>query len=187
MQEEQQLIQQAKSGELKAFEALVKRYSHKTYSCAYRILHNQALAEDCSQEVFLKVYKGINNFDERAKFSTWLHSVTVFTAIDIQRKHIKQEKNEGAEFEDVHGCDKNSPQHHHAQDNLSEITQRALGQLTEELRIAFLLRHHQGFSIKEISEILSVNDNTIKNRIFRAVAQLKTLLQPKVSDYETVD
>ncbi len=71
--------------------------------------------------------------------------------------------------------------------NLSQITQKALMQLSEDLRIAFLLRHHEERNIEEISEILDLNPNTVKNRIFRAVARLREILQPKVGDYETVD
>lgn len=187
MENELELVQQAKAGDLRSFEALVKLHSHKAYHCAYRILHNKTLSEDCVQEVFLKVYKGLGSFDEKSKFSTWLHSVTVFTAIDIQRKQSRQMQNESDVFEDVHGCDANSPQQHHAQQSLSEITQNAMSQLSEDLRVAFMLRHYQGCSIKEISQMLKVNDNTIKNRIFRAVGQLKQLLKQKVGDYETVD
>ncbi len=187
MQNEILLVQRAKSGDLPAFEQLVTLHSRRTYSAAYRILNNQAWAEDCTQEVFLKVFNKIKDFDGKSKFSTWLYSVTVFTALDLQRKQSKLQQREGGEFEDIHACDSQSPQQQLQQDKLNQVTQRALGQLSEELRVAFLLRHHEGCSIKEISEILDVNGNTIKNRIFRAISQLKNLLKSKVSDYETVD
>lgn len=187
MQKEQHLVKQAKSGDIQAFEQLVALHSHKVYSVAYRILHSQVLAEDCVQEVFLKVFKGLKKFNEQSKFSTWLHSVTVFTAIDLQRKQSKQQLIEDDDIELMPASTQDCPQRQHALDKLSQITQRALMHLGEDLRVAFLLRHHEGHSIKEISEMLDVNDNTIKNRIFRAVSQLRDLLKSKVSDYETVD
>ncbi|MCJ8269530.1 MAG: RNA polymerase sigma factor [Psychrosphaera sp.] len=187
MQNENLLVQRAKSGDLQSFEQLVTLYSHRTYSAAYRILNDQGLAEDCAQEVFLKVFNKIGDFDGKSKFSTWLYSVTTFTAIDLQRKQVKVQQREGTEFEDIHGNEAHSPQQQLHQDKLNQVTQGALAQLSEELRIAFLLRHHEGCSIKEISEILDVNGNTIKNRIFRAISQLRNLLKSKVSDYETVD
>jgi RNA polymerase sigma-70 factor (ECF subfamily) len=190
MENESLLVQQAKSGDLQAFQQLVALHSHKMYSAAYRVLNSKELAEDCTQEVFLKVYRNIANFNEKSKFSTWLYSVTINTAIDLQRKQSKHTKRQTDEFEDYEDMPDSATHTPHRQaflDNLNQITQRALLQLSDDVRIAFLLRHHEGRSIKEISEILDVNDNTIKNRIFRAISQLRDILKPKVSDYETVD
>lgn len=184
---EKQLICLAKAGDLQAFQQLVELYSHKLYSSAYRILNSQELAEDCVQEVFIKIYQKITSFNEKSKFSTWLYSVTVNTAIDLQRKQAKQTLHEEYDFEQMTDCDGDTAQKAIWLGNITQLTQKALMQLNQDVRIAFLLRHHEERSIEEISQILQVNPNTVKNRIFRAVGRLREILQPKVGDYEKVD
>lgn len=187
MENEASIVNQAKTGNIQAFQELVGFYSHRLYTAAYRILGNKEHAEDCVQEVFIKVYNKISSFNEQSKFSTWLYSVTVNTAIDLQRKHAKHASNDSDDFEQVVSATSNNPEKSIWVDNVSLVTQRALMQLSEDVRLAFILRHHEERSIDEISQILDVNPNTVKNRIFRAVAKLREILQPKVGDYETVE
>ncbi|MCW8877438.1 MAG: sigma-70 family RNA polymerase sigma factor, partial [Kangiellaceae bacterium] len=171
---------------------LVEIYSRKLYVAAYRILNDQGLAEDCVQEVFVKIYRKVGSFDERSKFSTWLYSVTVNTAIDMQRKvakHVNSHTEEAPDFDQMSAEQHRTPESELWNRNISEQTQRALMQLGEDVRIAFLLRHHEERSIEEISQILDLNPNTVKNRIFRAVSRLREILEPrlnecKVSSYE---
>lgn len=184
MQNEKLIINQAKSGNIQSFQKLVEAYSHKLYAAAYRILGDKEHAEDCVQEVFIKIYNKIDTFNEKSKFSTWLYSVTVNTAIDHQRKLVKHNRNDSEDFETFVAGSSDNPEKLVWLDTISGATQRALMQLSEEVRLAFILRHHEERSIEEISQILEVNPNTVKNRIFRAVARLRDILQPKISDYE---
>ncbi|TQV89357.1 RNA polymerase sigma factor [Aliikangiella coralliicola] len=187
MLNEEQIIKQAKSGDLQAFQELVEYYSHRIYSAAFRILNHKEHAEDCVQEVFIKIYHKIGSFNEQSKFSTWLYSVAVNTAIDLQRKHARHSQHESPDLDQLEASDRNTPENVAWLANVSHTTQRALMQLSDDVRIAFVLRHHEERSIEEISQILDVNPNTVKNRIFRAVARLREILQPKVGDYETVE
>lgn len=184
MENEQLIINQAKSGNIQSFQKLVETYSHKLYAAAYRILGDKEHAEDCIQEVFIKIYNKIDTFDEKSKFSTWLYSVTVNTAIDHHRKQVKHSRNDSEDFETFVADNSDNPEKSVWLDSISETTQHALMQLSEEVRLAFILRHHEERSIKEISQILEVNPNTVKNRIFRAVARLREILEPRVGDYE---
>jgi len=184
MQNEKLIINQAKSGNIQSFQKLVEAYSHKLYAAAYRILGDKEHAEDCIQEVFIKIYNKIDTFNEKSKFSTWLYSVTVNTAIDLRRKQMKHHSNISEDFETFIADSSDNPEKSVWLDSISEITQRALMQLSEEVRITFILRHHEERSIEEISQILELNPNTVKNRIFRAVARLRDILQPKISDFE---
>ena len=194
MEQENQLITQLKSGNMQAFQELVNTYSRRLYTAAYRVLGEQGIAEDCIQEVFIKVHQKIGDFDERSKLSTWLYSVTVNTAIDMQRKLARHYKDRHDDEESLGNAvdEKDSnPENAQWQRNLSALTAAALKHLNEELRVAFLLRHFEGHSIQEISEILEINPNTVKNRIFRAVQKLKSLLEPQLSsmgddNYESI-
>ena len=184
MENEKLIINQAKSGNIQSFQKLVEAYSHKLYAAAYRILGDKEHAEDCIQEVFIKIYNKIDTFNEKSKFSTWLYSVTVNTAIDIQRKQIKHSRNTSEDFETFVANNTDNPEKSVWLDTISETTQRALMQLSEEVRLTFILRHHEERSIEEISQILEVNPNTVKNRVFRAVARLREILHPQVDGYE---
>lgn len=189
MEQEKQLIEQLKLGKTDAFQRLVATYSRRLYSAAYRILNDQAMAEDCVQEVFLKIYRKIGDFDERSKLSTWLYSVTVNSAIDIQRSNTRHHHNRSFEPGDVdnaEGENRSRPESNRWQSDMAKMTQNALLALNEELRVAFLLKHFEGHSIDEISRILEINPNTVKNRIFRAVKQLRSILAPDISPSEVM-
>ena len=145
---------------------------------------NKEYAQDCIQEVFIKVYNKLDNFNEKSKFSTWLYRVTVNTAIDLQRKHNKHSNDLSEDF-DSYICDNaQNPEKSVWLDSINQTTQRALLQLSEEIRLAFILRHHEERTIEEISQILEINPNTVKNRIYRAVARLREILQAGAGEYE---
>ncbi|MBV1909065.1 MAG: RNA polymerase sigma factor [Kangiellaceae bacterium] len=187
MEDEQTLIDQASTGDIQAFQSLVEAYSGKLYVAAYRILGNKEHAEDCIQEVFLKLHRKIGTFNNQSKFSTWIYQVTVNTAIDLLRKHAKHQNDSEQDLDQVVCHKTTQPEQSVWLDNISAKTHRALMMLSEEVRLAFILRHHEDRSIKEISEILEVNPNTVKNRIYRAIARLREILDTKVIDYETVE
>jgi len=143
-------------------------------------------AEECVQEVFIKVFNKLSTFNRQSKLSTWLYSVTMNTAIDVQRKQAKHSKNESESFDEFHS-EGTGPERSAWLEDIGETTQRALMQLSEEVRMAFILRHHEDRSIDEISQILELNPNTVKGRIFRAVARLREILQPEVGNYEAME
>lgn len=189
MEQEKQLITQLKLGKTDAFQRLVATYGRRLYAAAFRILNDQAMAEDCVQEVFLKIYRKISDFDERSKLSTWLYSVTVNSAIDIQRSNTRHHHNRSFEQSDVDNAEgetRTRPDSNRWQSDMAKMTQNALLALNEELRIAFLLKHFEGHSIDEISQILEINPNTVKNRIFRAVKQLRSILATDISPSEVM-
>ncbi|MCO7225573.1 RNA polymerase sigma factor [Pleionea sp. CnH1-48] len=177
-------VAQIKAGDHQAFQSLVEAYSQKLYAAAYRILQDQAHAEDCVQEVFVKVYQKIGSFDEKAKLSTWLYSITVNHAIDMQRRLSKQNSRETSTTVNEEDSSNPTPEQIQWNNNIHSLTQNALLQLGDDIRIAFLLRHYEEQTIEDISLILDVNPNTVKNRIFRAVKRLKELLEPKLGSVE---
>ncbi|WP_444996298.1 RNA polymerase sigma factor [Aliikangiella sp. IMCC44359] len=184
MNNEKQIAVQAKAGNLKAFQQLVEIYSHKLYAAAYRILHDQGHAEDCVQEVFVKVHQKISSFDERSKLSTWLYSITMNSAIDMQRKLARHANQDEPDLECEKDTQNQTPEQAQWIGNINLLTNKALLQLSEEVRVAFLLRHYQGETIEDISRILQVNPNTVKNRIFRAVRRLREILEPQLGTYK---
>ena len=81
------LLHKAKNGDIYAFEDLISKYEKKVYNTVLRIIRDKEAAKDISQEVFIKVYKSLKNFNEKSKFSTWLYRIAVNTSIDELRKN----------------------------------------------------------------------------------------------------
>jgi len=184
---ESEIVALAKRGNTNAFQQLVEANSDKMYRAAYRILQNKEQAEDCVQESFLKMYLKIADFNHQSKFSTWLYSVTANTALDMLRKNAKHTHVTDYDFDQLTTEDTNAPEKAALMRDHSSATQRAVEQLNEDVRVAFVLRHFEERSIEEITQILGVNASTVKSRIFRGVGRLRQLLQSTVGDYETVD
>ena len=187
MQPENELVALAQSGDRRAFEQLVERNSGRIYSVAYRILNNQQTAEDCVQETFLKVYLKIDSFKLQSKFSTWIYSIGTNVALDMLRKRRKQTDSDPGDLDRFAGQDANTTEQQAMSSNLHDAVKHAINSLNDDVRVAFVLRHYQGCSIDEITQILNINASTAKSRIFRAVGRLRQLLHLKVDDYDTVD
>lgn len=178
---ERELIRKAKQGDMAAFEELLLRHEKIVYNLAFRMMNHSEDAKDISQEVFLKAYRSLANFDERSAFSTWLYRITHNTCIDEMRKRKgKQNYSLEAELENEEGSmqrqiadEGDTPEESMLRsEQKSEILQ-ALDTLSEEHKAAIILRDVKGLSYDEIAEILEVSLGTVKSRISRARNQLK--------------
>ena len=179
---EKELIQKAKQGDMLAFEELILKHEKIVYNVALGMMNHSEDAKDISQEVFLKAYRNIKNFDERSQFSTWLYRITTNTCIDEMRKRKgKQSYSLEEELENEDGTmqrqiadEGDTPEESILrEEQKSEIIQ-ALDNLSEEHKAAVVLRDVKGLSYEEISEILELSLGTVKSRISRARNQLKT-------------
>lgn len=181
MTAEKEWIRKAKQGDIAAFEELVLQHEKNVYNLAFRMMNHSEDARDISQEVFLKAYKNIGNFDERAAFSTWLYRITHNTCIDeMRRRKGKQSFSLEEELENEDGvmqrqiADAGSTPEEQLlkKEQKSEILQ-ALDTLTEEHKMAVILRDVKGLSYEEIAEILELSLGTVKSRISRGRNQCK--------------
>ena len=180
-QREQEWIARAKAGDMQAFEALILQHEKIVYNVALRMMNHSEDAKDISQEVFLKAYKNIKNFDERAMFSTWLYRITTNTCIDELRKRKgKQSYSLEEELENEEGSmqrqiadEGETPEESLLRVERKDELKKALAQISEEHRIAVILRDIRGLSYEEIAEIMDLPMGTVKSRISRARNQLK--------------
>jgi RNA polymerase sigma-70 factor (ECF subfamily) len=178
------VVAQVLGGERELFRVLVERHSRAVFRLAYRMMGNEQDAEDVVQETFLKAFRNLNGFEERASFSTWLYRITSNCALDSVRKRHRHEHGREpdplGETEIVARIPTSDP----LPDRLAlsaEIGQRvaaALGALSPMERAAFVLRHYQGCSIEEIGAILGLQASATKNSVFRAVQKLRHTLEP---------
>lgn len=179
--QEQKIIRKAVAGDRQAFRQLVMDNSHAMFRLAWRLTCDESAAEDIVQESFIKAWRKIGDFRMQSSFRSWLHRITVNTAMDYLRKQASRHRFETEESgweQDTHG----SPEpRHDLQIDIQTQTKAAMLNLSEVERMALMLRHFEGHSIKEIAEILDLTTGACKQTIFRAVKKMRVELKPLVA------
>jgi RNA polymerase sigma-70 factor, ECF subfamily len=170
-----------KAGDNSAFDELVKKYQDIIIAGCYRFLGNYADSQDAAQEVFLKVYFGLNTFSPDAKFSTWIHRILVNHCLNVLRSkrrkrliRIGEEKDE-VNAEDIISKEKSPLEILQNADKVKAI-HSALGRLKEKQRVAIILHKFQGLPYKEVAIIQKCSVSAVEARIFRAKLKLAKLL-----------
>lgn len=173
--DDRELVRLAKDDDKEAFEILVKRHQGRVFAVAGGILRNKEDVEDIAQQVFVKAYFSLKRFDQRAAFSTWLYKITVNECWDVLRKRksrpllYETELNEEQARQYKASEDIQSPTAD-VSDRLA--SKQSLARLLEFVdkrdRMMLMLKEVQGFSVEEIADMLEINGNTVKVRLFRA-------------------
>ena len=176
-------VRRARSGDAEAFRGIVEAYSRPLWRAAFRVLGDSAAAEDAVQDAFLRAWRSLDRFDERAELSTWLYRIAINAAIDHRRERSRRESVTGALPEDFDGQvtarSTEADAHRSAFGRqLIDRAQKAIAELPEAERTAILLRHFEGCSIAEIARALGAEENTAKQAVFRAVRKLRLVLTP---------
>ena len=169
------LISRARGGDREAFGALVEQYRDNVYRLAYRMCGNAYDADEAAQEAFVAAWRALPNFRGDAKFSTWLYRLTTNAAIDVMRREKRHQTVGDGEMIEV-ADDADSPQETVERTEQQEAVQKALATLSEEYREVLLLRYMEELDYAEIAEVLQLPSGTVKSRINRAKAALKTAL-----------
>ncbi|HKE23094.1 MAG TPA: sigma-70 family RNA polymerase sigma factor [Bryobacteraceae bacterium] len=181
-------VAKARSGDRDAFRALVERHSRALFRLAFRMTGNQQDAEDVVQESFLRAYRQLARFDERASFGTWLYRIVTNCSLDVVRarkrrsEHLAPIADDPAEdpIQDLPAYDP-TPERTALSSEVRERVAEAMKELSETERVAFVLRHYEGMRIEEVSRILECQPGAAKHSVFRAVQKLRRALEPIVS------
>ena len=181
VQDEQVLVDRISSGDSTAFQEFVERYKKKIYYIAYDITGDHNDAEDVSQEVFIKVFRSLKTFRRNAKISSWLYQISVNASIDLLRKKSsKPEKSmDDLERADIQENLPGSSAHAQNPEQSAEdfIIQNhiseALQKVSPKERSVFVMRHYNELKIREIAEILSISQGTVKALFYRATRKLR--------------
>jgi RNA polymerase sigma-70 factor (ECF subfamily) len=187
------LVHASKSGDIAAFEELVKRYDRKLLRIAQHITHNREDAEDIVQEAFLKAFQHLDQFREDSKFSTWLIRITLNQSLMKLRKWRPTREisieNDFQREEDSLPIDiadwAPNPEELYRAAELREILRKTLQELGVGLRVVFVLRDMEGLSIEQTAEALGLSLAAVKARSFRARLQLRERLSRYFSKTET--
>jgi RNA polymerase sigma-70 factor, ECF subfamily len=167
------VLRKAQRGDERAFSIIVRAYQVPVFNYVLRLVGDRALAEDLTQEVFLRVYQGLPRFSLRSKFTTWLFQVTKNRVLDELRATERRPRSVmdiedapqlvalDAPFERVEAID---------------AVWRAVEALSVDLKMALLLRDVVGLSYTEIADSLEVTLATVKWRIYKARADVQQAL-----------
>ena len=190
--EEAAVVEQLKAGSDEAFAWLIARYQQPLYSLIYRILPNPGDAADITQEVFVKIFRGIGRFHGEASLRTWIYRIALHEAQNGRRwwsRHKRREVTIEAEsgessdgqplsYKETLVDSQQSPFDFAAQEQIRHHVEAQLRLVSEPFRTVVVLRDIEGFTYEEIAEILNLNLGTVKSRLLRGRAQLKELLTP---------
>jgi RNA polymerase sigma-70 factor (ECF subfamily) len=188
--DEQKIIEQARDGDMGAFDILIQRYQDQVYSVAYRLVGNEDDAADVAQEVFLAFFRYLKAYRGDSKLSTWLHRITVNMVKNLWSRRKRQgydqtdPLDEGDDPEDpalieVIADPAPNPRRRAAGAEIAEAIERKLLEIAPEFREAIVLRFIEGLSYEEIAEVTKEPLGTVKSRIFRA----RKALKDRMKDY----
>jgi RNA polymerase sigma-70 factor (ECF subfamily) len=180
-QTEQKIIRKAVKGDRAAFRQLVLEHSHAMFRLAWRLSGDEGAAEDIVQEAFIKAWRKIGEFRMESSFKSWLHRITVNTAMDYLRKHVRRKQFETPEPEWEGPEQAAELPDTGTQIDISTQTQTAMMELSESERTALLLKHYEGHSINEVARIMEITTGACKQNIFRAVKKMRIALRPLVA------
>ena len=180
---DEKLCYEFNSGDLTAFEELVRRWEKDILNLAYRYLSDSEDAKDVTQEIFIKLFLNANKFNGRSSFKTWLYRVAVNSIIDYSRKQSTKKRKEL----------NNSPHHLLKKDDgdedshnslekkeMKKMVKRAMSDLPKKQRVVLLLKEYNDLSFNEISEILNCPVSTVKSRLYKGLSNMKNIIEANI-------
>lgn len=166
---DKQLIARVLQGDRAAERALYDRHVDRVFRLAYRMSGDEMMAEDYTQETFIKVFDHLESFEGRSALSTWIHSVAVSVILSGLRK-VKRLRNREAEMDEV---TERTAGREGADVELKIRLRQAIDALPDELRMTFIMHDMEGYKHHEIGEIFDAPTGTIKSRLSRARQALR--------------
>lgn len=160
------------------FSVLYDKYSYKVYSRCFSLLKDVALAQDATQEVFLKIYLNLSKFSERSQFSTWVYSITYNFCIDLIRRKKKQQALFTDDMEHTPDIADDAPD-----EEILALEAARLKEVMDQIPIGdkaiLLMKYHDDMQIKEIAEALDKTESAIKMKLKRAKHKVQSIYESR--------
>ncbi len=182
------VIASAKRGDEKAFRELVRRYQDTVYRFAFNVCRDQEKAAETLQNTFINVYRKLESFDGRSKFSTWLYSIVTNNC--LMRRRSDATRRQELSFDDptieaetasmTADADAVSPIQALLGSELKEVFDKAILKLPLDYRIVFVMRDLEDMPAADVSKALGISVPAVKSRLFRAREFLRKALRPYV-------
>ncbi|MCX5859174.1 MAG: sigma-70 family RNA polymerase sigma factor [Proteobacteria bacterium] len=181
------LIRKILEGEKDSFEILVLRYQKRIFNIIYRVTREESIVADLAQESFLKAFRGLDKFDFKASFYTWLVRIAINTSLNhvssrprnplAGSEDLDSYAGTSAQFSEA-GAWVSNPEHEAIRNEQAGSIRQAINSLAEDLRVSIMLREVEGLSYEEIAEVMECPVGTVRSRIHRARKELQDKLKP---------
>jgi RNA polymerase sigma-70 factor (ECF subfamily) len=179
---DEELVASAAAGDRDSFNQLIVRWERPIFALAFRTLGREEDARDVCQETFLRAFRGIEGFKGQAKFSSWLYRI----ALNLCRDWIRRERrsarlaplDEDSEPARPDGAPPpETPEDHAVRQDLRRVITRAMSALSDDQRIAVVLKEYHGLTFREIADLQGCPLSTVKTRLYQGLAVLRRELQ----------
>lgn len=189
LENEAEVVAEARAGNHGAFATLVKQYDHHIYRIVLNITRNTEDAKDALQESLLKAHTNLGRFEGQSRFYTWLVRIAINESLMKLRKRRREKmlfiidempKSNHSRFlaSEIVNWSEN-PEEHYSQTELRETLAKAIGSLSPPYRLVSLLRDVEGFSTDETAQTLGISVSAAKSRLLRARSQLRETLKTR--------
>ena len=178
------LVSKTKKGDRDAYRQLVERYQKRVFGILFGMLHSREDAMELAQDVFIRVYQRIGEFEEKSSFYTWVYRIAVNLAIDFRRREWKKVHTEYDDSVSDQGADdavfqrdRTTPEQAAQSKELGEAINRALETLPDEQRAVLMMRELDGLSYQEMADSMGCSIGTIMSRLFYARKKMQAALK----------
>jgi RNA polymerase sigma-70 factor (ECF subfamily) len=165
------IMEAVKSGNLQQATLLFERYNRRIFNFLARMTMDRALAEDLSQNVFLRMIKYRNSYREGARFQSWIYQI----ARNVFSDHYQAHKNKYSDFVDVDNIKDNMPDHEETetQDEKEVLLHRSMARLSNDQREVLVLTRFQQMKYEEVAALMDTTVANIKVKVHRAIIKLR--------------
>lgn len=179
MLSDHELIQKVLQGEVDLYSQIISRYKNRIYFMLYRMIGHAQDAQDLTQEVFIKAYYHLEDYQPTNTFTSWLIRIAANHCLDELRKRKKSPNKLSVEEMNVEVATHSTPERILMEkENLDEVSEQIM-KLPQEFRVVFLLRHQEQLSYKEISDVLSIPISIVQNRLYHSRKAVRDGLKKK--------
>jgi RNA polymerase sigma-70 factor, ECF subfamily len=179
--DETQLIARVRAGDSAAQRALYDAHVDRVYRLAFRLAGDDALAQDFTQETFIRAFDRLGSFRGDAAFSTWLHTITTTVVLNGLRK-VKRLRHRETDIDDAQAI---GVMKRESEPDLKMRLTKAIDELPEGYRTVFLMHDVEGYTHEEIGAALGVETGTSKAQLSRARAKLRVALADFAGEWTT--
>ncbi len=170
---DEQLMKAIAGDDRSALAELVRRYQDKAIALAFRTLGRRDVAEDVSQEAFLRIYRAAPRYKPEAKFSTWFYRIVVNLCLDETRREKRTFTDSDGVLSHFSATSDTNPEEIHQKQEKKQAVWQALGRLSERERMAVVLHRFEGFSHQQTAELTGWSPSAVESLLVRAYQKLR--------------
>ncbi|MFY0627301.1 MAG: RNA polymerase sigma factor [Reichenbachiella sp.] len=191
MSHSDQIIERARLGDRGAFNQLVSLWYKRIYNFTNKYFNDHDLASEASQKTFIKVFDSLGQLSETTKFKSWIYVIALNYCREEDRKQGRVSQIFVQEKDEVKNRHEDKirkgPGKQLESNELSEIVLAGLNELPDEQKTIVIMKEYEGLKFREIAEVLSISENTVKSRLYYGLKNMKKILENDRAFNESYD